>query len=42
MKRLVTVITVLMGLGAALAQNAAVSESRLSPAQQAMEQAQKP
>jgi len=41
MKRLVTVITVLMGLGAALAQNAAVSESRLSPAQQAMEQAQK-
>lgn len=41
MKRLVTVITVLMGFGAALAQNAAVSESRLSPAQQAMEQAQK-
>jgi len=30
-----------MGFGAALAQNAAVSESRLSPAQQAMEQAQK-
>ena len=41
MKRLVTVITVLMGLSAALAQNAAVSEPRLSPAQQAMEQAQK-
>ena len=41
MKGLVTVITVLMGLGAALAENAAVSESRLSPAQQAMEQAQK-
>jgi len=30
-----------MGLSAALAQNAAVSEPRLSPAQQAMEQAQK-
>jgi tetratricopeptide (TPR) repeat protein len=41
MKRLVAVLTVLTGISAAMAQEATRWESKLSPAQQAIEQAQK-
>jgi tetratricopeptide (TPR) repeat protein len=41
MKRLVAVFTFFLYLGLAMAQDAGISESKLSPAQQAIEQAQK-